>query len=941
MDLRYQQRIGTGDIVLDNDIRGLEVVTLATGSYLLSSTGRNGGLVSYALDSGGGLRNIADTQYFTPDSGAQIRGGMDAGGGGTVVLGGDDGTAMMQYTLVAGGGLSQARATSAASGTSGSSAITTVELPGGTVHYSVADTSGQIMRHAANGTLTAQQATLDGVTALDSVQIGTQHFLLAAQHGTSGITSFRINSANGALTRAGDIGAEDGLGISTPTTFDTVTAFGQTWVILGSAGSSTLSVLEMSANGEFTAVDHIMDTLETRFGGVQAVATTQVGNRVFVLAGGADDGLSLHTLLPDGRLIHIDTIAHDTGQGLMNVGELEMVLMGDLLQIYASNSTDPGIARYSVDLSDLGGVLRGDINAANQINGSAGDDLMIAGRDDTMSGGAGDDVLVGALNVRLTGGAGADRFVMAQIGGTARIMDFTPGEDILDMSSYFMMRSTDQVTVNSTSSGARVSVRETVIQITSTEGRPLNSEDVFGRAFDWADRIPILRRSEPPPAPEPAPTPAPTPTPAPAPAPAPLPAPAPTPAPTPAPVPAPAPVTGISRQGGTGADNITGTAAEDTLSGGSGRDTLTGLAGDDTLIGDSGDDLLTGGTGRDQLRGTSGNDTLRGNEGDDTLEGGGGVDELSGGGGNDRLFGGNDNDVLMGGVGNDALFGSTGNDTLRGNEGNDTLSGEDDNDLLYGGSGDDLMVGVSGTDTLHGEAGHDTVSGGPGTDVMYGGDGNDEMWGGTGNDTMWGGGGNDMMGGSEDNDLMYGDLGNDTVWGGSQHDTLYGGEGVDTVGGFWGNDLAYGGEGDDFVWGNFGEDTLYGENGNDMIGGAEGRDLLFGGDGRDTLIGGDDEDELMGGIGNDLLTGGSGDDWLLGGWGADTFYFFYNHVGSDRIADFNIDIDTIQFDTSSVSFNTLRMRQKSDDVVITLNRGDITLVDIELRDLEADHFIFG
>lgn len=871
MDLRYQQRIGTGDIVLDNDIRGLELVTLSTGSYLLSSTGRNGGLVSYALDSGGGMRNIADTQYFTPDGAAQIRGGMDAGGGGTVVLGGDDGTAIMQYTLVAGGGLSQARATSAASGTSGSSAITTVELASGTLHYSVADTSGQIMRHAANGTLTAQQATLDGVTALDSVQIGTQHFLLAAQHGTSGISSFRINSANGSLTHADDIGAEDGLGISTPTTFDTVTAFGQTWVILGSAGSSTLSVLEMSSNGAFTAVDHVMDTLETRFGGVQSVATAQVGNRVFVVAGGADDGLSLHTLLPDGRLIHVDTIAHDTGQGLMNVGELEMVLMGDLLQIYASNSTDPGIARYSVDLSDLGGILRGDNNAANQINGSAGGDLMIAGRDDTLSGGAGDDVLVGALNVRLTGGAGADRFVMSQIGGTARIMDFTPDEDILDMSSYFMMRSTDQVTVNSTSSGARVSVRETVIQVTSADGEALNREDIFGRAFDWADRIPILRRTEPDPVPEPTPTPTPVPTPAPAPAPVPTPAPTPvpTPSPTPTPAPAPAPVPGISRQGGTGADNITGTNANDTLAGGSGNDTLTGL---------SGDDLLTG---------------------------------------------------------------ASGNDVLRGNAGNDTLAGNDGEDMLYGGSGDDLMVGVNGTDTLYGEAGRDTVSGGAGTDVMYGGDGNDEMWGGSGNDTMWGGNGNDMMGGTEDNDLMYGELGNDTVWGGSQHDTLYGGDGVDTVGGFWGNDLAYGGEGNDFVWGNFGEDTLYGENGNDMIGGAEGRDILFGGDGRDTLIGGDDADQLMGGSGNDLLTGGSGDDWLFGGWGADTFYFFYNHTGSDRIADFNIDIDTIQFDTSSINFNGLRMSQQGDNVVIDLNRGDITLVDIELRDLEADHFSFG
>lgn len=899
MDLRYQQRIGTGDIVLDNDIRGLEIVTLSTGSYLLSSTGRNGGLVSYELDAGGVLSGIADTQYFTPDSGAQIGGGMDASAAGTVVLGGDDGTAMMHYTLVAGGDLSQARATSAASGTSGSNAITTVVLNSGTVHYSVADTSGQIMYHAANGTITAQQITLDGVTALGSVRIGTQDFLLATENGTSGIASFRINATTGTLSRADTIGAEDGLGIATPTTFDTVTAFGQTWVVLGSAGSSTLSVLEMSSSGVFTAVDHVMDTLETRFGGVQSVATAQVGNRVFVVAGGADDGLSLHTLLPDGRLIHVDTIAHNTGQGLMNVGQIEMAVMGDQLQIYASNSTEPGIARYSVDVSNLGVTQRGDTNAANQINGGAGDDLLIAGREDTLSGGAGDDILVGALNVRLTGGDGADRFVMAQIGGTARIMDFTPGEDILDLSSYFMMRSSDQVTVNSTSSGARVTVQQTVIQLTSSEGEALSSEDIFGRAFDWGDRIPILRRTEAPPEPEPVPEPAPTPTPVPTPTPDPVPTPVPDPTPTPDPTPAPtpdptpvtppapAPVAGISRQGGDSADDITGGAGGDTLSGGRGFDTLTGLAGDDTISGERGNDLLSGGTG------------------------------------------------------NDVLNGDTGNDTLRGNQGNDTLSGWDNEDLLFGGSGNDLMVGVTGNDTLYGESGQDTVSGGTGTDVMYGGDGDDEMWGGSGNDTMWGGDGSDMMGGSGDDDLMYGETGNDTVWGGAQHDTLFGGEGVDTVGGFWGNDLAYGGEGDDFVWGNFGEDTLYGENGNDMIGGAEGRDILFGGDGRDTLIGGDDADQLTGGSGDDRLIGGPGDDWISGGWGADTFFFYFNHEGSDRIADFNTDLDQIQFDTASVNFNSLRMRQDGDDVVITLNRGDITLVDVERADLDAGHFLFG
>jgi Ca2+-binding RTX toxin-like protein len=913
MFLEYQQRLSTGDIVLDTDIRGLEVVHLNSGSFLMASTGVNGGLVSYALNTNGSLRSIADTVYFPDVTSTALSGALETvnnGSNGSVLLAGGAGTAMMLYGLSANGTLSNATATAASSG---SSTITAAQVGNTTFYYSVSQDSGQVTRHAPNGTTTPLQVYFNEITAVDTVQIGHQSFLLTTQDGTSGIISHAIN-ANGALTHADNLGAEQGLGVSVPTSFDTVNAFGQTWVIMGSAGTSTLSVLEMTANGQLNAVDHVMDTLETRFGGVQAVAIAQVGDRVFVVAGGADDGLSLFTLMPDGRLIHLETIPHTIGAGLMNVGEIETSMMGDALQIFVNSDTDTGITRFSVDLSDLGSTLRGDTTGAGRLQGSAGDDLLVAGLGDTLIGGAGDDILVGALNARLDGGAGADIFVMDETGGTTRIQNFTSGEDQLDLSSYFMLRSVNQLNITSTSSGARVQFNDTTIQITSSNGLSLDRDDLFGRAFDWADRIPILERTDAPPL-EPEPTP-PTPTP--------TPTPEPTPTPTPEPTPTPTPVIrGLALSGGNGSDNLRGSAMSDTLSGGAGRDTLTGYEGNDLLTGDSGNDLLIGGGGADWMSGASGSDTLRGQAGNDTLEGGASADELDGG---------DDHDVLRGGEGTD---------TLEGGAGHDTLTGGDGDDHLYGGSGNDVILGTNGNDTLHGDEGNDTLSGAAGDDVFDGGAGNDTIWGGFGNDRLLGGWGNDMMGGSEGNDLMYGGEGNDTVWGGSQHDTLRGGDGVDTVGGFWGNDIAYGEEGDDFVWGNFGNDTLYGGNGNDMIGGAEGEDVLVGGNGHDTLVGGDNSDELMGGKGNDELRGGAGDDWLSGGWGADTFYFFYNHTGSDRIADFKPEVDQIQFDTNSVRFSTLRMFQQGDDVMIRLNRGQITLADTDLSDLGAEHFLFG
>ena len=64
MYIQYQQHISTGDIVLDGDIRGLEVVHLNTGSFLLSATGLNGGLVYYAIDANGAVGPARDHVFF-------------------------------------------------------------------------------------------------------------------------------------------------------------------------------------------------------------------------------------------------------------------------------------------------------------------------------------------------------------------------------------------------------------------------------------------------------------------------------------------------------------------------------------------------------------------------------------------------------------------------------------------------------------------------------------------------------------------------------------------------------------------------------------------------------------------------------------------------------------------------------------------------------------
>jgi len=101
--------------------------------------------------------------------------------------------------------------------------------------------------------------------------------------------------------------------------------------------------------------------------------------------------------------------------------------------------------------------------------------------------------------------------------------------------------------------------------------------------------------------------------------------------------------------------------------------TVTDEADGITRNGGNGAENLTGSTGEDKIYGNAGNDTLGGGDGADFLSGGLGNDSANGDAGRDTLLGGAGNDVLKGGAGDDYLSGDSGNDTLTGGLGVDTF----------------------------------------------------------------------------------------------------------------------------------------------------------------------------------------------------------------------------------------------------------------------------
>ena len=127
-------------------------------------------------------------------------------------------------------------------------------------------------------------------------------------------------------------------------------------------------------------------------------------------------------------------------------GTHELHLAGlsmDLREIYHARSIDDlrdwtDFSRhqdYDVIGTDASDAIRGSSLGSNVIIGRAGDDRLVGlGTNDKILGGRGDDVIVvKGDGARVKGEAGSDTFVLKDTQSDARILDFDPSEDRLDI----------------------------------------------------------------------------------------------------------------------------------------------------------------------------------------------------------------------------------------------------------------------------------------------------------------------------------------------------------------------------------------------------------------------------------------------------------------------------------------------------------------------------
>ncbi|WP_062762132.1 calcium-binding protein [Falsirhodobacter sp. alg1] len=933
--LIYQTTFTGGKGAILTGITDLDIRTSGGTSTLYATTRGGGGLTAMTL-TGTGLQT-KDYALHRFDAAAGATPSAEIVGN-RIYISGLAGGAIESFALEGDGGIGgYTRIGTDFSAATGVTAMTSLTV-GGTVfaytaHKNSAAINIQTLSDSRLGTTVQRVTDFDApatgasdIGGMTMARSGSTNFLITTSLAEDRVTAWAISS-RGTLTEKGSVGGDEGLGLGDPSIVRATSIGGASYVLVGSTGSSSISVLSLSGGGALRATDHVIDGLETRFSALTAMTTVTVGGRVYVMAGGADDGVSLMTLLPDGTLLHLATIEDTTGRTLAGITALAATSSGSGLRIFAASGQENGIAELRYALPD-GRTLTGN-DRADTLTGGTGADLLYGGAgNDSLSGMAGNDILIdGAGSDVLRGGAGADVFIMSKDGERDVILDFDKASDRLDLSRWPMFRSALQLEIKTTTNGAILRFGDEELEIRTADGKPLTATQI--RNLDLSDpmsHIPLQ-----------------------------------------------------STNGTSGRDLIQAGQANDYLRGYTGSDTLDGGLGADTLDGGNGDDWASyeraktgvevnlrnpqSNTGEaagdvyisiENIRGTDYADRIQGNTGSNIILGGAGNDFLVGDDGDDTLMGEDGDDRLIGGAGADVLDGGDGRDVvdyrdsssgliidmrtpsrntgdakgdlfisiedIMASEERDVVFGNDIANQIYGQGGNDLLRGFGGDDTLDGGAGNDTLIGGAGADFLVGGDGKDMVnyvdspiglvidlarpgtntgiaagdvyisienvvgskkgdmiFGNKEANMLNGGNGNDTLEGRQGNDTMLGGNGNDWFMGGSGADLMNGGKGRDTI------DYSHSGsgmridmlntatssglaKGDKLI----SVEDLIGSKFTDFILGTAGSNRIDGGTGNDTIEGRAGNDTLYGGIGKDWLKGQNGNDVLFGGLGNDT-----------------------------------------------------------------------
>ena len=472
-------------------ITDLDVRIAESGDRVLYATSRSGGTISAFTVSGTDGASLTDHQTLSTDTDRIDF--LTLGGASYVVTLAPQEDSTRLYTLD-GNGHMTGTALTLSGETAAMHSLVQMQIGQESYLYCTDADSGALdaFRVGPDGSLAVVETSVfpANVAGLARADIGASQYLVMADADGRHVRSYRVDST-GALIEGGVSGVDQGLGVAGISTMQHVSLADGHYVIVAARDSSSISVLRMGSNGTLSPVDHIIDDLNTRFQHATSLETVLLNDRAFVIAGGADDGVSFFELLPGGRLLLHDTISDGFTTTLANVSAIGATAVDDRLQVFVGSGTETGITQFTVDPGPTGTTRIGS-SGANILTGTdAGEVLAGRAGDDVINGGGGDDVLMdGAGRDTLTGGAGRDVFVMEADGTHDEIRDFNPAQDRIDLTAWPMLRNLGQIGVTTTGDGAILRFGTEELRVYSHDGLPLAPHQVLTQDLIALTRVP-------------------------------------------------------------------------------------------------------------------------------------------------------------------------------------------------------------------------------------------------------------------------------------------------------------------------------------------------------------------------------------------------------------------------------------------------------------------
>ncbi|MFM7443807.1 MAG: calcium-binding protein, partial [Tabrizicola sp.] len=444
-------------------ITDLELVVQGGKTILYSATRAGGGVL--ALEVGASL-SLLDQEYVAPGTSLPVEATIETvtiNGATHLIVTGANQAGVSAYGI-SGTGALNAPVQLSGSLSGAISAQVVMQVGATTYFYAARMNESTIYTYsvAANGTMTlVGSRVLDtahpgvDIGAMIPVTVAGQRFLVSLSLDADVVRAFAVG-ANGTLGAMTSMGVPQGLGIADPSAVRVVEMAGVTYLIVASTISSSISVVGLQANGAMFVTDHVIDTLDTRFQSTQAVATAQIGDRAFVIAGGGDDGLLVMTLMPDGRLVTCGQILGGPSLPIDNISALTARVVGGVIELFIATE-GTGITRLQIDPGTLAPIQTGTLSAAT-LTGTAHSDMIIGGDGaEQILGEADDDILAdGGGADTIFGGAGADLFVLGSDGEIDRIADYQFGIDRIDLSAWGPIHSLAALTITATLTGATI-----------------------------------------------------------------------------------------------------------------------------------------------------------------------------------------------------------------------------------------------------------------------------------------------------------------------------------------------------------------------------------------------------------------------------------------------------------------------------------------------------